>query len=137
MLYLLGVRYRSSACNLFINVALHYLERDIVPTYIAGNDICNTDVLPYMLLIMITLPSRVYGPKRHTLLRIFLRYVSSLIWGLGVAPASSTDGRVFLIKHITFILTGQRRPNINMIYSRMHTLTYLRYNIIKADGCNM
>ena len=41
---------------------------------------------------------------------IILRYVSSLLWRLGVAPVSSADGRVFLIKHIAFILTGNDDP---------------------------
>ena len=85
----MGVRYKLSACDLIIKLALHYLEGDIVLTCVAGNDICHTDVLAYMLLVMITLLSRVYGPKRHTLLRIFLRYVSSLLWRLGVAPVST------------------------------------------------
>ena len=38
---------------------------------------------------------------------LFLRYVSTLLWRLGVAPVSYTYGCVFLNKHIAFILTGQ------------------------------
>ena len=76
-------------------------------TYIAGNDICHLVILVYMFLRLILLIRRVYGPKWHTFLRIFLRYVSSLLWRLGVAPGTSADGRVFLLRHIAFILTGQ------------------------------
>ena len=34
----------------------------------------------------------VYGPKRVYIFRIFLRYVSTLLWRLGVARASSAGG---------------------------------------------
>ena len=116
-MYVLGAKYKIRAWYCFIELAIDWLEGDLVPSCVAYNDICHLDVLAYILLVMIAPISDVYGPKWHTFLRIFLRYVSSLLWRLGVALISSTDGRVFLRKHIAFLLTGQRRPNINMRYS--------------------
>ena len=49
--------------------------------------------------------SDVYGPKRAYIFRIFLRYVSTLLWRLGVAPANC--GVVFLATDLRFLLTGQ------------------------------
>ena len=49
--------------------------------------------------------SDVYGPKRVYTFRIFLRYVSTLLLRLGVAPASC--GVVFLNRS-TFSINGSR-----------------------------
>ena len=87
--YRWGAKYKFPAYDSVTSSTFDSLGAGFEHTCVACNDICHIDVLAYMFLILIILPSRVYGPKRHTILRIFLRYVSSLLWRLGVAPVST------------------------------------------------